>query len=640
MLSFAALKQLEEAAWEDASLRDLYATAHIPGFPWYFTLQTTPPNSPEPAIASTIASSSPCSVVYRHVVPYDYTFKVFAKGRWIGKTVLSVYSEELAHHSKAYYEACRVKGRLRLITKASLQQHCAGATASRRKVKRTTRQDGSELPSTSNLPSSSESELTLPTVSSSDFCTNYLLQHGDLVVHTVHRHEIPLCLPWSGDGCPRLEVISVRIALYGLIAVHKPGGVPTHATGRYFYNSAVSMMEYVCAPRRVHAWVVEQDPLLQSLVSTSHLTAEERNELLQYYQTEDASEVMLHTLSTEVSLHKAPRPCHRLDRVTSGVLLLGVSREAAGRVSVALMNKTKEMTSTVEKVVLSSHHESSLAELISRNSFGIYKRYIAFVHGKWDVESVCLSPSSSPQPLKVAEKDLRRLNAVSQSMWAAARHSNAGELISGESETDFPKGFLLRESNEKRQRDQEGQVANREEFVSLSAPPLCEVTLVQRLHAGSPASPMAALLCIPFTGRLHQIRRHLSAHGGCIVGDTEYGDRSSLPNSAVDQTKKAMYFDRELVPLWYKNNILVPYEQTNSSTAAEEPLCYECAQLLPLAVIPDGSKGGGIGLHAWGYSIEESVISENGATLSSEKDIPESRWVHFVTPKLPAWVPK
>jgi len=202
-----------------------------------------------------------------------------------------------------------------------------------------------------------------------------ILQHGDVVLHTVHRHEIPVAM---GDtGVDALALVAVRIHRYGLLVVQKPSGVPTHATGRYYYNSAVAMLSYVLAPRRLHAWLVEEDPLLQSVVTTHSLSVSEKEELWQYYaptpfgkaregvldqsrtaaacvanemghpseKEEDGEEEATTTTTTaEVSLAKAPRPCHRLDRATSGVLLLGVSDAATARLSTALMQKTHAMT--------------------------------------------------------------------------------------------------------------------------------------------------------------------------------------------------------------------------------------------------------------------------------------------------------
>ena len=39
----------------------------------------------------------------RCVVPYYYVFSVFAKGRWVGRSLLDVMSSEFTMHSIEYY---------------------------------------------------------------------------------------------------------------------------------------------------------------------------------------------------------------------------------------------------------------------------------------------------------------------------------------------------------------------------------------------------------------------------------------------------------------------------------------------------------------------------------------------------------
>lgn len=452
------LRQLEEDSWKDDRLRKLYATSHVDGFPWLTVALPTcatgnecvrndsdnnnnNQNSNKENICN--ASSTESWTVRRYVVPYDYTFKVFVKGRWVGRDLLSVYSEELSHHSVAYYKKCIELGRLRVVTKASLKFLQGHGNVQRRKTKR----NHDNLPSKdfcaatredANDPDSPQRSMEVTNITSrlgtgagshesrtepNEMMHSPLpLQHGDLVLHTVHRHEIPITM--TGVEVTPIELLSVHIQRYGLIVVEKPSGLPTHATGRYFYNAAVSMLEYVLAPRRLHTWLWEEDVLLQSLVYTGGLSTEEKQELYQYYRepnddhpsrdcgaeaalrVDSAERQACATRDMEVDMNKCPRPCHRLDRVTSGVLLLGVSGEATRRVSTALMNKTKSVEKAVEEelvkavliqkeevvsgnsgeegsVVAATAPPSRAVERIVSMPVGVCKRYLAKVRGDW-----------------------------------------------------------------------------------------------------------------------------------------------------------------------------------------------------------------------------------------------------------------
>ena len=50
----------------------------------------------------------------RHVTPYWHAFTSFAKGRWVGRTVLDVLSEEFPHIDEAYLVENAGAGRLTL----------------------------------------------------------------------------------------------------------------------------------------------------------------------------------------------------------------------------------------------------------------------------------------------------------------------------------------------------------------------------------------------------------------------------------------------------------------------------------------------------------------------------------------------
>lgn len=103
-----------------------------------------------------------------------------------------------------------------------------------------------------------------------------LVRNGDLISHTLHRHEPPVTA----------QPIGIVHEDDDIIVINKPAGVPVHPAGRYNYNSIVEIMR----AERGHGW--------------------------------------------------NPLPCNRLDRLTSGIMFIGKHRKAADDMGVQIMGRT------------------------------------------------------------------------------------------------------------------------------------------------------------------------------------------------------------------------------------------------------------------------------------------------------------
>ncbi|KAK8154355.1 pseudouridine synthase [Phyllosticta citrichinensis] len=106
--------------------------------------------------------------------------------------------------------------------------------------------------------------------------TNYLVRNGDLMSHTTHRHEPPVTA----------DPIDVVHETDDMIIINKPAGVPVHPAGRYMYNSLVEIMR------------------------------------------------------AERHYSFKPLPCHRLDRLTSGVMFIAKHPKAADELSRQIKGRT------------------------------------------------------------------------------------------------------------------------------------------------------------------------------------------------------------------------------------------------------------------------------------------------------------
>ncbi|KAL8958851.1 MAG: hypothetical protein Q9183_005756, partial [Haloplaca sp. 2 TL-2023] len=99
------------------------------------------------------------------------------------------------------------------------------------------------------------------------------VKNGDIISHTLHRHEPPVTA----------QPIGIVHEDNDMIVINKPAGVPVHPAGRYNYNSIVEIMR----AERGHDW--------------------------------------------------NPLPCNRLDRLTSGVMFIGKHPKAATKFTDQIM---------------------------------------------------------------------------------------------------------------------------------------------------------------------------------------------------------------------------------------------------------------------------------------------------------------
>jgi len=116
------------------------------------------------------------------VTPYYFTFTTFTKGRWVGETILEVFTREFRAHPQQEYA--------RAINAGTL-------TVNYEKVE-----------------------------------VDYKLKHNDLLANIVHRHEVPVT-----DKSIRLLSVTED-----LVVVDKPPSIPVHPCGRYRHNTVVFIL--------------------------------------------------------------------------------------------------------------------------------------------------------------------------------------------------------------------------------------------------------------------------------------------------------------------------------------------------------------------------------------------------------------
>lgn len=138
-------------------------------------------------------SVSPSTVVWpppysfenglRRVAPYHFTYKTWCKERWRGMKLLDMFESEFRDRPLAYYKKAMETGQICI--------------------------DGKQA------------------------STDHILKNGELVSHTIHRHEPPVTA----------EPVGILHEDEDMIVINKPSGVPVHPAGRYNFNSVIEIMK-------------------------------------------------------------------------------------------------------------------------------------------------------------------------------------------------------------------------------------------------------------------------------------------------------------------------------------------------------------------------------------------------------------
>lgn len=163
----------------------------------------------------------------RKVQPYHFTYKTWCKQRWRGREILEIFADEFRDRPIEYYKASMERGAVQL--------------------------NGKPLTS-----------------------THQVVNNGDLLSHTMHRHEPPV-------SAQNIDFVHEDD---DIIVINKPAGIPVHPAGRYNYNSIVNIIEL------------------------------------------------------ERGLGFKPLPCNRLDRLTSGVMFIAKHPRAAEVMMEQIMART------------------------------------------------------------------------------------------------------------------------------------------------------------------------------------------------------------------------------------------------------------------------------------------------------------
>ncbi|KND01530.1 RluA family pseudouridine synthase [Spizellomyces punctatus DAOM BR117] len=118
----------------------------------------------------------------RKVKPYKFVYQTYAKGRWQGRPIIEVFAKEFQDKPRDYYEKAICTGKI-LINNERIS-------------------------------------------------LDYVLRNGDLLSHSIHRHEPPI-----SD-----QTVEIVYSDTDMLVVNKPSSIPIHPTGRYHHNTILHIL--------------------------------------------------------------------------------------------------------------------------------------------------------------------------------------------------------------------------------------------------------------------------------------------------------------------------------------------------------------------------------------------------------------
>jgi 23S rRNA-/tRNA-specific pseudouridylate synthase len=481
-------------------------------------------------LASRAASDYVTINGFRHVIPYVYTWRTVAKGRWINQEVLELLSGEFARYPREYFINALEAGTVLL--------------------------DGRKA-----LP-------------------NDLLRNKSVLEHTAHRHEPPIVQTLLSTPkryqYPTNSKSNNEIDF--LLAIDKPASWPVHPTGGYRKNSLVHIMENELGFVFGSGGGEGEGG---SVVSEVHVSGDEDGGVLKRNSSKESSRIQGGSGSGSGSGRSGLRMLYRLDRLTSGLILFANTHTSCSAFLKRLQatddrngqDIVKEKVVQEKDTTIGVNSINNLSSILNTDSSlsrshhpfldGVKKIYLVRTMGRFSTNEI--------SKLFLNDKDVSQNGTFSS--WTSFRRLYLGMIQSEKvgtisASSSFTSSSINNTHLEiftpsvlrvrhpicpmltKRGRYYSGPSARN--FIQTIQETIEEQSIKDSLEsvkymsrkaigkesatdfipvAYDKASDTTLVVAIPHTGRNHQIRVHLNGLGHSIVDDPVYGGRESIIRS-------------------------------------------------------------------------------------------------------------
>lgn len=216
----------------------------------------------------------------RIIEPYPYLYTSHVKGRWIGRTVLDVYSTEFGSYPISYYKMAIEHGRIKV------SNQCVDC--------------------------------------------DYILKGNDVLTHTVHRHEPAVAVSDLYDD--NNSIIPIIADTDSLLVVDKPSTMPVHPCGGYHQNSLMPILESIKKRKTPQTQSVDKATSGMNVHAKHGIVDSVAKSVLDDHSSNSNSRMEELDRSDDSSLQNVYDKLftiHRLDRLTSGLLILAKNSTVA-----------------------------------------------------------------------------------------------------------------------------------------------------------------------------------------------------------------------------------------------------------------------------------------------------------------------
>eukprot|EP01062_Namystynia_karyoxenos_P042470 TRINITY_DN31043_c0_g1_i2.p1 TRINITY_DN31043_c0_g1~~TRINITY_DN31043_c0_g1_i2.p1 ORF type:complete len:537 (+),score=161.58 TRINITY_DN31043_c0_g1_i2:79-1611(+) len=247
-----------------------------------------------------------------------------------------------------------------------------------------------------------------------------------------------------------------------------------------------------------------------------------------------AKNTLAHILRTEHGLG-AFHPCHRLDRVTSGVLLLARTGKDAERVGRMLRQEDDEEGGA----------EGGAAAAAGTSSRRVRVRHpIACIDPKKGVMRCVPAGEETPTVAEqVAERDalLQSVRSYAKAKGAAAAAAEPAAAADADAAAPAEAGGgggrkrkrqLTTAEEKQRKKEAYRRLSDGSAFDARTLPRHAETVFRRLAVVPGTEGPESVVSCHPLTGRTHQIRVHLQSLGHPIVDDWLYNGRDDAKETS------------------------------------------------------------------------------------------------------------